>query len=134
MYSYENYEKVRDLIEKRREEARRISEARSIELRMRSKDIKDIDDELRGTGLLIFKTACEGGDITPIKERNQLLVATRRKLIAELGYPEDYTDVKYTCEKCSDTGFTTDMRMCSCFKTLLVKENINLAKYNVALI
>ena len=124
MYSYENYEKVRDLIEKRREEARRTSEARSIELRLKSKDIKDIDDELRGTGLLIFKTACAGGDIAPIKERNQQLIATRRKLIAELGYPEDYTDVKYTCEKCSDTGFTTDMRMCSCFKTLLVKENI----------
>ena len=124
MYSYENYEKVRDTIEKRRAEARRVSEARSLEMRMLSKDIKQIDDELRGTGLLIFKTACEGGDITPIKERNQQLVARRRKLIAELGYPEDYTDVKYFCPKCSDTGFTTDTKMCTCFKSLLVVENI----------
>ncbi len=124
MYSYENYEKVRDAIEKRRAEARRVSEARSLEMRMLSKDIKEIDDELRGTGLLIFKTACEGGDITPIKERNQQLVAMRRKLIVELGYPEDYTDVKYFCPKCSDTGFTTDTKMCTCFKSLLVVENI----------
>ena len=124
MYSYENYEKVRDTIEKRRAEARRISDARSLELRMRSPHIKKIDDELRGTGLLIFKTACEGGDIAPIKARNQELVAERRRLIAELGYPEDYTDVKYFCSVCSDTGFTTDTKMCACFKSLLVTENI----------
>ena len=124
MYSYENYEKVRDTIEKRRAEARRISDARSLELRMRSPRIKKIDDELRGTGLLIFKTACEGGDIAPIKARNQELVAERRRLIAELGYPEDYTDVKYFCSVCSDTGFTTDTKMCACFKSLLVTENI----------
>ena len=112
------------MIELRRENARRDSEARSFEMRMKSPEIAEIDDELRGTGMLIFKTACEGGDITPIKERNKALNARRREIIKSLGYPEDYTDIKYTCPLCSDAGFLENTRMCSCFKKLLVTENI----------
>ncbi|MBR2651119.1 MAG: ATP-binding protein [Clostridia bacterium] len=124
MYGNENYDKVRDIIDARRTEARRLSEARSLEVCMRSREIKEIDEELRATGPRIFKAACAGEDIAPLKERNQELVARRRALIVKLGYPEDYTDVKYSCAKCSDTGFTPDTRMCTCFKQLLVTENI----------
>ena len=124
MYGYENYDKVRNMIDERRDEARRSSEAKSLEVRMKSPEIREIDEELRSTGPQIFRAACRGEDITPIKERNQQLVARRRALIEALGYPSDYTDVKYFCKKCSDTGFTPDTRMCSCFKQLLVTENI----------
>jgi DNA replication protein DnaC len=123
MYGNENYDKVRDMIDARRTEARRLSEVRSLEVGMKSREIREIDEELRATGPKIFKAACSGEDIAPLKERNLELVARRRALIVKLGYPEDYTDVHYTCSACSDTGFV-GTKMCSCLKQLLITKNI----------
>ncbi len=124
MYTYDNFNKVKDMIADRCAEARRMSELRSAEMRGLSSEIAEIDEELRGTGMLIFKTACAGGDINAVKARNQELVARRRAIIKSLGFPEDYTDVKYSCPECKDSGFLENTKMCSCFKSLLVTENI----------
>jgi len=124
MYSYENNNKVRDVIEGRRLAARRLSEERSLEVAAMSPAIAEIDEELRKTASKILGAACRGEDITPIKEKNQALVTERRKLIVKLGFPEDYTDIKYTCPECSDIGYTPDTKMCSCYKKLLITENI----------
>ncbi len=124
MYSYENYRKVKDEIENRRTRAIAEADSRAEQLREISKEIDAVDKELSGTGLLLFKTACEGGSIEPIKEKNRLLRERRASIIKKLGYPEDYTDVKYTCPVCSDTGYTPDDRVCACFKEALVKQTI----------
>ena len=123
MYARENFNKVKEIIDSRRKRAINDAEARNIEVAALSEDIRLIDKELRGTGLLLFKAACAGQDITPIKERNQLLCQERRKALKNLGLGEDYTEEKYTCALCSDTGFVGD-RMCSCFKEMLLTENI----------
>ena len=123
MYGYENYQKVKNEIEARRLDAIAAADARNAEVRLESTEIREIDDELVGTGLLLFKTACEGRDITPIRERNAELINRRRAALKALGYPEDYTDVKYTCPICSDSGYT-GTGICSCFRELLLKENI----------
>ena len=123
MYTRDNYNKVKALIDQRRADARTLADARAEELRLISPEIKAVDEQLRGTGLLIFKTACEGGDILPIKEENQRLIAKRREIIKSIGYLEDYSDVQYTCKKCSDSGYV-DTKMCSCFKEMLLTENI----------
>ncbi len=124
MYSYENYQKVKAEIEKRRLDAISAAESREEQLRAESEAIRKIDEELSGTGLLIFKTACAGGDIAPIKERNKALNKERRKIMKSLGYPEDYTEVKYFCKKCSDTGYIDGVKMCSCLKEELIKATI----------
>lgn len=124
MYSYENYDKVKFEIERRRKSAQARADARSEALREESDALRLIDEELSGTGLLIFKTACAGGDITPIRERNRELTEKRRAIIKSLGYPEDYTDVKYTCPDCSDTGFIGGTKMCKCFREALIKATI----------
>ena len=123
MSSYENFSKVRDAIDARREAARRAADLRCEELRTKSAEIAEIDAELSKTGPLIFKTACEGGDIAPLKKRNQELNFRRKDIIESLGYPRDYTEVKYSCPLCNDTGFI-DIKMCTCFKRLLTEENI----------
>ena len=123
MYARENFNKVKQIIESRRNRAISEAEAKNLEVAALSEDIRIIDRELRGTGLLLFKTACAGGDITPIKERNQLLCKERREVLKKLGLPEDYTEEKFTCKVCSDTGFVND-KMCSCFKEMLITENI----------
>lgn len=118
------YEKAKAEIDARRAAARSQADGRCELVRAESEEIAKIDAELRGTGMLIFKTACQGGDITPIKERNRELQKRRRELIVALGYPEDYTDVHYTCKNCSDTGFIDGTRVCNCLKELIVKGRI----------
>ncbi len=123
MYTHENYRKVKEIIEARRLGAIADADARGAEAALRSEEIRAIDKELRGTGLLLFKTACSGGDITPIRARNGELMKRRAEVLSELGLPEDYTEPKYTCKLCSDSGFC-DTKMCSCFRELLITENI----------
>ncbi len=124
MYKQESYDRAKEIIDSRRENARREADMRSAEMCRKSEDIANIDNELKATAMLIFKTACSGGDVAPVKERNQALIKERRDIIKSLGYPEDYTDVKYTCKECSDSGYLPNMKMCSCFKQILLTENI----------
>lgn len=123
MYSRENYARAKAEIEQRRLNAISTAEERTRELALESEEIKAIDSELSGTGLLLFKTAIEGGNIEPIKERNDELNKKRRELLRGLGYPEDFTEPQYVCPTCKDTGFV-DTRMCSCLKHLLIMMNI----------
>lgn len=118
------YEKAKAEIEARRNGARAEADYRSELIRDKSPEVAKIDAELSQTGMLIFKTACNGGDITPIKERNKALQARRRQIILSLGYPEDYTDVKYHCTDCSDSGFVDGVKMCKCLRELIVKGRI----------
>ena len=123
MYTRENYALAREEIEQLRLNAIATAEERNRELALISPEIRAIDEELSGTGLLLFKTACSGGDIEPIRARNNELIAKRKEILKSLGYPEDYTDVQYTCKACSDTGFV-GTKMCSCLKQLLITKNI----------
>ena len=65
----------------------------------------------------------KGSDVSEkveaIKKENQALLLERAALLRAYGYPEDYTDVHYECEKCGDTGYV-DMKMCDCMKRALV--------------
>lgn len=123
MYTRENYALAKAEIEKRRLDAIATAEERNQDLALESEEIKTIDKELSKTGLLIFKTACEGGDIDAVRARNTELQERRRAILVKLGYPEDYTEVHYTCKVCSDTGFV-GTKMCSCLKQLLITKNI----------
>lgn len=123
MYGYENYQKVKEIIDNRYATANAEADIRNAQVREESPEIRDIDRELVTTGLRLFKAACTGADITPIKQRNIALMERRAEILIELGYTADYTLPRYTCTRCGDTGYIGD-RMCSCFRELLVKANI----------
>lgn len=123
MYSHENFARVRERIEKRRQTALDTAEAHNLEVRERSPEIREIDSRLTRTGLLLFRTACEGGDLSAVRAENEALMARRRELLRSLGYPEDYTEPHYTCPRCGDTGYV-DTRMCSCLHDELIREGI----------
>ena len=57
--------------------------------------------------------------IADVRARNEQLQAERAALLAAHGYPADYTDVKYECEECGDTGYV-DTAMCRCMRRALV--------------
>lgn len=124
MSAYENYAKVKAMIEERRLAALATADARNEEVRERSAVIAKIDEELKSTGPKILAAAFGGEDIEPIKKRNLELMKKRRAELVRLGLPEDYTDVHYTCSRCSDTGFIDGVKTCSCLKEALTTENI----------
>ena len=123
MSDYMIYQKAKAEIEQRRNEARMAADGRNEIVRSESEEIRSIDAELTKTGMLIFKTAVEGGDIEGVRARNRELQAKRRAVLKELGYPEDYTEVKYSCKECSDTG-AVGTRVCRCLKEIIIRERI----------
>ena len=125
-YNSENYKKVKDRIEERRIRAISDAERRREELHRRSPEISEIDRILTRTGLKLFRTACSGGEnvreqIERIRNENAQLQESRAAILAALDLPADYTEIKYTCPECSDTGFVGE-RMCKCMRRELIME------------
>ena len=125
MYKRENYKKILEELNSSREEAELAADMRSQRLCEISPEYKAVDDELRTTGMQLFKLACMGKDINPLIERNQFLNDERIRIIKSLGYPEDYTEPKYSCSICSDTGYIENgTKYCSCLREKYIRENI----------
>ena len=106
--------------------AREAAEMRRMELDAKFPEIAKIDETLESTGLKILLAAAKGdGDITKriaqLKETNDELLEARAEILRTNGYPADYSDVHYECELCSDTGYLSDGKMCSCLKKALAK-------------
>ena len=57
-----------------------------------------------------------------LKERERIKQIAKRKkeILEENNYPADYVELKYTCEKCKDTGYIKSVK-CSCLKNKIVE-------------
>ncbi len=124
MYNHENYAQVKSEIEMRRIRAESEADARSAELRARSVEFAKIDEELALTGPNLFRAALAGEDLAPLRLRNEELNLKRKEIIRSFGLPEDYTEPHYTCNICSDTGYTKKGSVCRCLKEELMKAAI----------
>ncbi len=86
--------------------------------------VRTIDIALSRTALEIMSAVTSGKEkaeeaLARVRARNAELMLERGRLLLSAGYPEDYTDVHYDCEKCGDTGYV-DGKMCECMKRELV--------------
>lgn len=125
-YSAEVVKKVRESFEKKRVDAENLSVLHRNEAASKCSEILRIEKALSGTGLLIFEAALQGPDgleerIEKIKKENQTLQEIKTELLVSNGFPADYLDVKYSCDKCNDMGYV-GTNMCTCMKKELVKE------------
>jgi len=65
-----------------------------------------------------------------VKEQITNLRVKKSELLVENGYPLDYLELKYTCNRCKDTGFIGKEK-CSCYKQKLIRihyRNTDLSK------
>lgn len=86
--------------------------------------VKAIDMALSRTALEIMSAVSGGKEnaeeaLARVRARNASLMEERGALLKAAGYSESYTDVRYECEKCGDTGYV-DGKMCECMKRELV--------------
>lgn len=120
-----NYRRIKQEYEGKALRAQEEALQRKRELGMRFPDIRELDDRLSGTGLQIFEATVRmkgeklEKEISRIKEENAALLKKRAELLSSYGLPSDYSDVKYECNECSDSGFV-GLYMCKCMKTKLV--------------
>jgi DNA replication protein DnaC len=104
--------------------ARQKADERRFELYARIPEVKDIDSTLARTGSEIMSIILSGrkdtdAAVEELKARNEGLLARRGELLVANGYSADYSDVRYECEKCGDTGYV-GTKMCDCMKKALV--------------
>ncbi len=81
--------------------------------------IREIDNNITELSRRISRNLLSGRDREALKEDRKLmemLEEERAILLTENNFTVDYTDIKYACENCKDTGMTEDGRRCGCMK------------------
>ena len=122
-YSKKNVNSVYEDFERIRDENKAQAENRLFEVYAKCPEIKAIDKELSRVGLDIFGATMMGKEglekrLNELQEKNELLQQRRIELLRDMGYDADYTDIKYNCPLCMDTGYQ-GAKMCQCLKTAL---------------
>ena len=121
----ENYRKIKREYEGKHLRAAEAAEERKRELHRKVPEIAEIDRILSETGLKIFEatTRYKGESLqarlAALRAENEALLRDRAEVLSFHGYPADYSDVKYECNDCADTGFV-GITMCHCMKEKLI--------------
>lgn len=124
-FNRENYKRIKEEYDGKYLKARDAANLRRAEIHACIPEVAQIDRELAGVGLEILGAAISGrsGEIESIKQKNCELLERRAQLLVAAGYPADYTEVRYECPICSDTG-AIDSKMCVCMRRKLVEAGI----------
>ena len=104
------YEYLRNQAEKR-------AEGRRQEVYNKLPEIRQIDINLQSLSSKISRGLLGGStvqDMNTVRQEIRNLEKERAILLTENNYALDYTDVKYLCPKCSDTGIDENGQRCSC--------------------
>lgn len=81
--------------------------------------VKEIDAYMAESSYELSKALIKGNaeaEAKRIKAIMDGLAEERAVLLTENNYEMDYTDIRYKCEKCNDTGMTDLGERCSCIK------------------
>jgi DnaD/phage-associated family protein len=95
----------------------READARTEEVYRNIPRVKEIDDEVKKIGAQLSKALLMGedrGSSVERKKKMESLSEERAVILTEHNYEPDYTDVKYLCDKCNDTGITDMGERCTC--------------------
>ena len=122
-YNREDYIRIKAEFSQKYIAARERAGEKRMELHAKFPRIREIDALLSRTGMDIMGVIASGKNtdeqIKMIRRRNDTLLSERGDILRENGYPEDYSDIKYECDKCGDTGFV-NTKMCDCMKKALI--------------
>lgn len=123
-YNRENYARIREMYETKYKDAHAAADARRSDAEAHIPGLAQINRELSSVGMRIMSEAISAGEscaekIAQIRRENEALLIKKKDMLLAAGYPSDYTDVKYECEKCMDSGFV-DGYMCECMRRELI--------------
>ena len=124
-----NFERAKQVLDRRRETAEREAEMKTEELELLSPELRALNRKLSAAGLKAVQLAIAGDQAAMDKLRDENLAdqERRREILESLGSSEEALEVHYTCPVCNDTGVVGN-HYCDCFKRLvksLQTENLN---------
>ena len=102
-----------------REEAQAAADKRKAEVYEAVPRISELDEELKALGSKLSRGVLTGMSRQHMDETRRLmklLEEERAVLLTENNFTVDYTDIKYSCDKCSDTGIDEKGNRCTCAK------------------
>lgn len=108
------FQDAMNAVSARRVRAKVENERRYQEINDRIPALAEVNYQLAQTASRILA----GEDIETVKRQNLQAQRYASQLLENHGYPADYLDMHYTCEKCQDTGFF-EGRYCSCLEKLI---------------
>lgn len=121
------FQRIAEEFAAKRRRAEDEADTRRLKAEQMIDGLREIHIRLAESGYEIFGAAFSGGDVeaklAQIKAENEQLRQKKRELLAGAGLPEDYTEPRYECAHCHDTGYAGGM-MCSCFKEALMLARI----------
>ncbi len=126
----QQYDKLMLKYDERRLQAKYTLDSHMEEVCKAVPAIRELSDRIAEEAVNSGKAALSGNPdaLLGLSDRIHFLDTQRRELLCKAGYPADYLDIKYICDKCKDTGLV-DNRPCTCFKaarTRLLFEESNL--------
>lgn len=121
-YNRENYKRIKEEYDGKYLRAVESAQLRRAEVAAKVEGVAEIDKLLSLTGIKIFEATLLGdkAEIEKINAENRELNECRKALLVTAGYPADYTEIKYECEECGDTG-VVDNKICKCMKKKLIE-------------
>ncbi len=123
----ENIRQAKDTIASRRNESILLYERHVKEVSSVYPEFNRIIQQLAFTGPRIMASSLgkklESESVDEIRREYENLVALKKQFLASHGFSEDYCDIKYHCDKCSDTGYV-GINICDCLKKEIVSETL----------
>lgn len=122
-YNQENYKRIREEYETKYLRAREAADARREEVYLEIPELRSADRELNGLGLEIMGAVLSGKPeeaLAALREKNTAILRARGDILKAHGFPADYTEIKYECPLCADSGFV-DFKMCACMKKKIIE-------------
>ena len=122
--------------EKRREQGAALRAQRFDHVYAAAPRLREIDDELRLTGLSLARLVIGGRheDVEVLRAANARLCAEKAEIIAGMGFSPDFlrSDGIFACEKCEDTGYAGG-EMCACLRQRLIEKYYDLSNVKNAI-
>ena len=121
-YKRSVYIKAKEILAERKAKAEKEAEMRHSAAVAACPELLTVEREMASHGADVVKAVGMGANldeyILSLAKANLKAQARRKELLKEAGFPEDYLDVKYTCEICKDTGFNKEF-YCQCYRKLI---------------
>ncbi len=117
------FEKAQSMMKDRRQRAINENERRIQEINEKIPQIREVNAQIFNTGKDLIKLMTSkdksqlDAKIEQLRRYNIGAQAMSRQILSANGYPQDYLDVHYCCDKCHDTGYIGG-EFCDCFRKL----------------
>ena len=124
-FNRENYARIKQEYDGKYLRAREAALFRRSEIHAKLPEVAKIDLELSMLGIRVFEASVSGdrARLDAINQDNIALNEKRKEILMAAGYPANYTEIRYECEECGDTG-VVDYRMCRCMKDKLIRAGL----------